>query len=976
MAELGTGRFAALFGYESTSGAPLVVPAGPTNHIEPSSPLPDAQPPVTFDPGRHVTAFWAPLDQGTGAVDWVVGGSHAHATLESPPCTATAFPSHDPSIAEPRGETHAPPAPSTPTPASYFFIQPPTPPMMTSRAAISAGQLSSPGPVTQDLIPQFAPLFEVTLTYLTLGTDGCFASRDVDAELYIGGVYAGRKHVYDDGCVFCVDTCIYPNPTLNVTFQMNVSPNTPTVPVRIRLLEHDSGSPDDVVMDKTFNVDNHFGQPNEVCDGGSDGWATCFTAKQTGLPPDLVEPRVCATFKAAFMDSDLGEDDPGVAVPGATYREYPASFAFAWVGVDGPLGSSSVAVYLDADGCVPPGQIPKENFAFIPGVPPGDEGSLKMDVLFNTNNGSGGFKRPDGVHYYLTSKRFETSLYGATTHEGDVPLSSWTDWGVWKVPPGRIDMHVPVLSPVTNIASVISTMLTRNDIGFSLDDPATTGVDESEYSVEQGGRGCTFVDLFGRNYCESWGSSDLFSVGYALPRPDAPACRQDSECTGGTLCYEADCSGLPPGADCRPGGFDSQGLFLDFGGTDKPCTASSATCFCAQTDDSRWKFVIAHEAGHQIEERGIGHLPDAFYTFSCPPNTTCTGRRGEVVGAGDSLSDPPLVPEEAPFCSCKYVTVANSLHCLQSIERVGAAQAEGFGQFFASRAWNRQDDGDCRFGYYKEFLGHSCVVGGACPQVDAAGQPGFINAPPVPVDCASAVKWRNHNCPIDGRMGTEFDWMGLLYNLNSVGALRTSMQDIFNIYRQACLQLAAPGSAAGPNPPRCVLRDQESLDVGWESEPPILDAPSSGTSCLVDADCKGTETCRDISEPGGLAPCAGTSCVCKNVQACTADTDCVTGTSCRDDASGSPAPCTDGTCVCKLSKACTTDADCSIYGHQHCRDDSVGFPPCTDASCVCIAFPQAGFLDGAKVQYAGDQARVNSITDLGRNFGVNRDLSP
>lgn len=496
--ELGTGRFAALFGYESTSNAPLLVPAGPTNHLEPSSSLPDAQPPTAFDPGRHNTAFWAPLDQATGVVDWVVGGSRAHATLESPSCTVAAYPPHDPSIAEPRGETHAPTAPSTPTPASYFFIQPQTPLVMASRAPSPANVSSAPGIVPLELIPQFAPLFQVTLTYLTLGTDGCFASRDVDAEVYIDGEYAGRKHVYDDGCVFCVDTCIYPNPTLNVTFQMNVSPNTPTVPVRIRLLEHDGGSGDDVVMDKTFNVDNHFGQPDDVCGGGIDGWGTCFTAKQTGLPPDLVEPRVCATFKAAFMDSDLGEDDPGVVVPGASYREYPASFAFAYVGVDGPLGSSSVVVYLDADGCVPPGQIPKENFAFIPGVPAGDDGSLGMHVLFDTNNGSGGFRRPDGVHYYLTSKHYETGLYGASTHEGDVPLSTWTDWGVWKVPPARIDMHVPVLSPVTNIAAVISTLLARDDMGFSVDDPATTGVDESAYFVEQGGRLCSFVDLFGR----------------------------------------------------------------------------------------------------------------------------------------------------------------------------------------------------------------------------------------------------------------------------------------------------------------------------------------------------------------------------------------------------------------------------------------------------------------------------------------------
>ncbi len=124
VAELGTGRFSALFGYESTASAPLVVPAGPMNHLEPTSPLPDAQPPTTFDPGVHSRAFWAPLEQATGEVDWVVGGSHARATLGSTACPAKAYPSHIPSIVEATGEPPAPPAPSTPTPVSYFFTQP------------------------------------------------------------------------------------------------------------------------------------------------------------------------------------------------------------------------------------------------------------------------------------------------------------------------------------------------------------------------------------------------------------------------------------------------------------------------------------------------------------------------------------------------------------------------------------------------------------------------------------------------------------------------------------------------------------------------------------------------------------------------------------------------------------------------------------------------------------------------------------
>ena len=80
--------------------------------------------------------------------------------------------------------------------------------------------------------------------------------------------------------------------------------------------------------------------------------------------------------------------------------------------------------------------------------------------------------------------------------------------------------------------------------------------------------------------------------------------------------------------------------------------------------------------------------------------------------------------------------------------------------------------------------------------------------------------------------------------------------------------------------------------------------------------------------------------------------------------------------MCKKSKACTSDADCSVYGHEHCRDDSMGFPPCTDGSCMCVSYSTAGFFDGVKAQFAGDDTRIESVNLLGNNFGVSRDLSP
>jgi hypothetical protein len=74
---------------------------------------------------------------------------------------------------------------------------------------------------------------------------------------------------------------------------------------------------------------------------------------------------------------------------------------------------------------------------------------------------------------------------------------------------------------------------------------------------------------------------------------------------------------------------------------------------------------------------------------------------------------------------------SNATHCLQSIEKTGAAQREGFAHFFASRVWNEQDGGACTFPYYKEFL-------------ETEG--GVAVSPPVPIDCAGVRKWRNNYC--------------------------------------------------------------------------------------------------------------------------------------------------------------------------------------------------------------------------------------
>jgi hypothetical protein len=201
------------------------------------------------------------------------------------------------------------------------------------------------------------------------------------------------------------------------------------------------------------------------------------------------------------------------------------------------------------------------------------------------------------------------------------------------------------------------------------------------------------------------------------------------------------------------------------------------------------------------------------------------------------------------------------------------------------------------------------------------------------------------------------------------------MTDIWKIYRQACLPPLALGTTPDPNPPPCTLPPNFFFIVGWEASTPGLSVFTNGQPCFADADCRGGETCRDGTSDS-VAPCGGIDCSCKDVHACTTDADCQSGLSCRDDATGSALPCTDATCVCKVVHACTTDADCTTLQQARCRDTSTGFPPCAGGACACISYPQAGFIDGARLQYMGDLDRITHVTQFGNQYGVSRDLTP
>ncbi len=178
---------------------------------------------------------------------------------------------------------------------------------------------------------------------------------------------------------------------------------------------------------------------------------------------------------------------------------------------------------------------------------------------------------------------------------------------------------------------------------------------------------------------------------------------------------------------------------------------------------SQWKYVVAHELGHMIQDRFMGRLA-LSYRFK---------------DGADDVSDPVGTP---PLCRCDHVTVANDWHCLQSVELPGAAQTEGYAQFYASRIWNNAADNDCVFGYYKEFRDRTCPAGADCTQL---GTDDWSIFPPVARACKAPVKWRNRECP-NVEYGTEYDWMGFLYAVNTDSVAGLSIEDIFGAYVEAC----------------------------------------------------------------------------------------------------------------------------------------------------------------------------------------------
>ena len=160
------------------------------------------------------------------------------------------------------------------------------------------------------------------------------------------------------------------------------------------------------------------------------------------------------------------------------------------------------------------------------------------------------------------------------------------------------------------------------------------------------------------------------------------------------------------------------------------------------THNSQYKYVVAHEFGHAIQDRASGtvHL--------------------------DYGRDPAL-DENGP-CGCGFVSDSTDrAHCLQSRQKMGATESESFAHYVAANTWNGSS-GACTFVYYKNFR----EDGGA------------ISKPPFAKSCSAQTKWLENHCVAPSR-GVEWDWLNFFRGAGVSGAI-VPIADVHGIFRQAC----------------------------------------------------------------------------------------------------------------------------------------------------------------------------------------------
>jgi hypothetical protein len=195
------------------------------------------------------------------------------------------------------------------------------------------------------------------------------------------------------------------------------------------------------------------------------------------------------------------------------------------------------------------------------------------------------------------------------------------------------------------------------------------------------------------------------------------------------------CPGFPPATDS---------CYMDTSNGGGPFgTTRIGTTEIDGVPSANWKYMIAHEIGHHVEDSAMG-----FYNYNYMDNAS------------------------EPLCACNYdLSWGNTEHCMQSRENIGGAQNEGFAQAFGGRVFNSPSENDAIHVYYKPFA------------EDDWDDPEW---PPSKFDLLDQPRWRQTQCNVAAK-GVEMDWMTFFYAVTmEYSSDSVPMSDVFSLYRLAC----------------------------------------------------------------------------------------------------------------------------------------------------------------------------------------------
>ncbi len=173
--------------------------------------------------------------------------------------------------------------------------------------------------------------------------------------------------------------------------------------------------------------------------------------------------------------------------------------------------------------------------------------------------------------------------------------------------------------------------------------------------------------------------------------------------------------------------------------------------------DSHYKFIVAHEIGHDIEYKGLS----GYFFYSYSDNST-----------------------SVPECRCDHYNAAqwgNQEHCIQSREYMGGAEEEAFAHLIATRTFNFDEgiSGQAVFVYYKPMLGFFEDDGSES-----------VAYPPIALHMLQnrSPDWMTNFCPSgDTHKGIEYDWLSFYDRISDASiANATNVGNIMGIYLRAC----------------------------------------------------------------------------------------------------------------------------------------------------------------------------------------------